>query len=414
MGQQPGLPGMLVPNNSTGQDGANTRRERLRRPHRRTLPMLQPLLRSVRAIPTIQRCLAFVADAKGAVRRVGQLLQHALPCRGRSRALGVERRGPCLDRSLLGPPKEMGARGRLRRGMGQPPTLLGRMGQENVLRRGILDRWRHRRDPTIRPKERICPRPHSMLRRCHALHYAGDQEYPTGQHEQGRPLPSGKGRCSRREGTPQLCHFVHYAGCYGAGSWFHPAKRAQHGPTGPTSACFFLRGHQDPGRNAGPTERKRRVGGSTRREWPENATIPAPTRPICSTTVLIEFRRFWRFEQYHAPPPMLPTRTRRGEPLGSASCYTPYPSVLAAPTNGGSGIRRGKLIIHLIFHHGRSTIFSTRQHFLSTLGARHRHIRIRASFCNNSIIPSADWFHGWRIGHLARHWFHGEVLNTGE
>jgi hypothetical protein len=60
------------------------------------------------------------------MRGVGQLLQHALPRCGITRALGVERRGPRLDRGLLGAPQAMGPRRPVRGDLGQAKTLHGR------------------------------------------------------------------------------------------------------------------------------------------------------------------------------------------------------------------------------------------------------------------------------------------------
>jgi hypothetical protein len=85
--------------------------------------MLARGLQELRALPTIQRRIRPLANPQRSMRRVGQLLQHALPrCRVKS-TLGVERRGPRLDRSLLCAPQAMGPRRRLRRGMGQAPVI---------------------------------------------------------------------------------------------------------------------------------------------------------------------------------------------------------------------------------------------------------------------------------------------------
>lgn len=74
MGEQPGLPSVSVTNSSPRQDRTNTRRERLRRPHRRIVPMLEQCLWGLRTLPPVQRCLAVTANTERPMRRVGKLL----------------------------------------------------------------------------------------------------------------------------------------------------------------------------------------------------------------------------------------------------------------------------------------------------------------------------------------------------
>ena len=77
----------------------------------------------LRALPPLQRRIRPPADSQRPVRRVGQLLHHALPGCWIESPLGLECRGPRMDRSLLSTPQAMGTRRRLRRGLGQAPVI---------------------------------------------------------------------------------------------------------------------------------------------------------------------------------------------------------------------------------------------------------------------------------------------------
>jgi hypothetical protein len=123
VGQQPGVFAMLLANRRRRHHPANAGRASTRRQPGRGLSVFARRLRQLRALPTIQRRLRPAADAERPMWRVGQLLQHALPRRRIKSALGLERRGPRLDRSLLCAPEAMGSRRRLRRGVGQAPVI---------------------------------------------------------------------------------------------------------------------------------------------------------------------------------------------------------------------------------------------------------------------------------------------------
>lgn len=123
VGQQPAVLAMLLTNRRRWHHSTTTRRASPWRQPGRGLPMLPRGLQKLRALPTIQRRIRPAANTQRPMWRVGQLLQHALPrCRLKS-TLGLERRGPRLDRSLLCAPQAMGTRRRLRRGMGQAPVI---------------------------------------------------------------------------------------------------------------------------------------------------------------------------------------------------------------------------------------------------------------------------------------------------
>lgn len=104
----------------------------------RVLPVFEPCLRRLRTLPPVQRCVAAAPDPARPVRRVGQLLQHAVPGGRWPCAVGVECRGPRLDGGLLNAPEAVGARRRLRGGLGQPAVVHGRLGQEDVVLHRLL------------------------------------------------------------------------------------------------------------------------------------------------------------------------------------------------------------------------------------------------------------------------------------
>jgi hypothetical protein len=71
--------------------------------------MLKGRLPSIRAIPPIWRRLETASDQKRAIWRVGELLYDALPGHGRQGTVGMEQRGPRVDRGVLGTQEEMGS-----------------------------------------------------------------------------------------------------------------------------------------------------------------------------------------------------------------------------------------------------------------------------------------------------------------
>lgn len=149
LGEQPPMPSLLVSHNRSGHDCTDTRGECLWRTSSRALSLLCRKLRYLRALPALRRCVATAANPQRPRRRVGQLLQHALPCIGRPCPMGLECRGPCVDRGLLGPAEAMDPCGCLRGSLGQPATLHPRLGEEDVVLRGLFYRRCHRRDSTI-------------------------------------------------------------------------------------------------------------------------------------------------------------------------------------------------------------------------------------------------------------------------
>lgn len=138
LGQQPSMPRLPVAKHLPGHDGADAGRERARSASRRALPLLCPTLRCLREVSALRRRVVAAPDAPWPSRRVGQLLQHAVPRRRRKGAVGVERRGPRVDRGVLGAPPTMDPRRRVRRGLGQPAAVHGRLGQEDVVLHRIL------------------------------------------------------------------------------------------------------------------------------------------------------------------------------------------------------------------------------------------------------------------------------------
>lgn len=138
MGQQSPMPSMSVTDHCTRQDAAYARGKRLRCSTGGTVSMLRPKLRCLRAIPAVCRRVAPAPNTERPCWRMGQLLQYAVPRRRWPNQMGMERRGPRLDRGLFRTPATMGPRRRLRGSVGQPPPIHRRLGQEDVLLRSVF------------------------------------------------------------------------------------------------------------------------------------------------------------------------------------------------------------------------------------------------------------------------------------